>query len=207
MSVVISPNVTVALLVVDDPDILPAVAAGDSRAIVRLYRQHAAALYSFIARRVQGPAEDVEEILQDTMLAAVRGAAHFRGDCGARTWLCSIARNQILQRQRSELRKKRVPASCTVHLDEEAMDALRSASDGSGSLTEDLLESLAARELVSAVLRELDSAYREVLLLRYVDDFSVKEIARIWNKSERSVEGLIRRALERSREIGKRYLG
>ncbi|MDQ2731680.1 MAG: sigma-70 family RNA polymerase sigma factor [Armatimonadota bacterium] len=194
----------VAAQVRADETSLSPVAGGDSRAVTAFYRQHALDVYRFIARRVEGPVEDIEELLQDTMIAAVRSAGRFRGECSVRTWLCSIARNQIMQRQRTDLRKKRIPASRSVALEEADQECLQHVSVVEGP--EDIGETLAAKEMVRQILEQLDPASREVLLLRYVDEFSVRDIAQIWNKSERSVEGLLRRARLRAREIGVQYL-
>lgn len=184
---------------------LSLVAAGEGRAVAAFYRQHASDVYRFIARRVEGPVEDIEELLQDTMIAAVRSAHRFRGECSVRTWLCSIARNQIMQRQRTDLRKKRIPSSLSVAMDEADMDSAHQQSVGC-ECSSDLGETLARQEMVRQILERLDPASREALLLRYVDEFSVRDIAQIWNKSERSVEGLLRRARQRAREIGVQYL-
>ncbi|HET6383744.1 MAG TPA: RNA polymerase sigma factor [Armatimonadota bacterium] len=190
----------------DDAGLLTSVANGDSRAIVNLYHEHARDLFRFIARRMDGPVEDVEEILQDTMLAAVSAAGKFRGDCSVRTWLCGIARNQIMQRRRTDLRKKRIPSSCTVSADENTIDYLQQSSVDGYLLPMDLAESLAMKETVRQIMDQLEPDYREALMLRYVDEFSIREIARICNKSERAVEGLLRRARLRAKEIGAQYL-
>ncbi|MCA1594845.1 MAG: RNA polymerase sigma factor, partial [Chloroflexi bacterium] len=116
-----------ALAYREDDAVIALVAAGDQHGVLSLYRQHAADVYRFIARRVDGSPEDAEELLQDTMLAAVASATRFRGECSVRTWLCSIARRQILQRRRTDLRKKRVPAACRVSLDEGTMDWIQAA--------------------------------------------------------------------------------
>jgi len=188
-----------------DEHLIGRVAAGDSRAVVCLYREHAREIYRFIARRVESPVEDIEEILQDTMLAAVVGASSFRRQCSLRTWLCGIARNQILQRRRTDLRKKRIPASRTVFVDEATLDAIQAARCEGCSSDGDLAEQLFTREMVFQILSKLEEGYREVLLLRYVEEFSIRDIAQLWNRSERAVEGVLRRARQRAKQIGAEY--
>ena len=190
---------------VDDSSVLALVGSGDQRAVVSLYRQHAADVYRFIARRVDGSPEDAEEILQDTMIAAVASASRFRGECSVRTWLCSIARRQILQRRRTDTRKKRIPASCTLSLDESTIDWLHAASVEEQTLPPDAVESLSMRETVRRIMEELDDSGRDLLMMRYVDEFSVREIAQLYGKSERAIEGLLRRARQRAQEIGARF--
>jgi RNA polymerase sigma-70 factor, ECF subfamily len=204
MSMAISPPL--AIQARDDERALALLAAGDERAAVNLYREHGRELYRFIARRVNGPTEDIEEILQDTMLAAVANAGSFRRECTIRTWLCSIAMKQILQRSRTALRKKRIPASQTCSLDESMLEWLQVSAGACPDRSADFANDLAVKEGVRQVMAALEDSYREVLLLRYVEDFSIREIARVCGKSERAVEGLLRRARLRAREIGAQYL-
>jgi len=51
-----------------------------------------------------------------------------------------------------------------------------------------------ARDVVRRAMLELPLRYREVLVFRYVEDFSVKAIARSMNRSLKSVESLITQA-------------
>src|SRR5215468_1625560 len=84
----------------DDDDLVARVAAGDDAALRELFGRHA----PWLAARLRSvlPAADVEDVLQETFLAAWRGAAGYRpqGACGA--WLWGIARRQaaLLLRRR-----------------------------------------------------------------------------------------------------------
>ena len=55
------------------------------------------------------------------------------------------------------------------------------------------MDQLAIRELVEQILLTLPEAEREALLLRYVEDLSVREIGRIMGRTEKAVESLLRR--------------
>src|SRR5256885_2493673 len=86
----------------DDDDLVARVAAGDDTALRELFGRHA----SWLAVRLRAvlPAADVEDALQETFLAAWRGAGGYRpqGACGG--WLWGIARRQaalLLRRRRS----------------------------------------------------------------------------------------------------------
>ena len=84
----------------DDDDLLARVAAGDDTALRELFGRHA----PWLAVRLRAvlPAADVEDVLQETFLAAWRGARGYRpqGACGG--WLWGIARRQaaLLLRRR-----------------------------------------------------------------------------------------------------------
>src|SRR6201985_3779935 len=76
----------------DDDDLVARVAAGDDTALRELFGRHA----PWLALRLRAvlPAADVEDVLQETFLAAWRGAGGYRpqGACGG--WLWGIARRQ-----------------------------------------------------------------------------------------------------------------
>jgi RNA polymerase sigma-70 factor (ECF subfamily) len=87
----------------DDDDLVARVAAGDDTALRELFGRHA----PWLAVRLRAvlPAADVEDVLQETFLAAWRGAHGYRpqGACGG--WLWGIARRQaaLLLRRRGPL--------------------------------------------------------------------------------------------------------
>jgi RNA polymerase sigma-70 factor (ECF subfamily) len=84
----------------DDDELVARVAAGDDTALRELFGRHAPWLASRL--RALLPAADVEDVLQETFLAAWRGAGGYRpqGACGG--WLWGIARRQaaLLLRRR-----------------------------------------------------------------------------------------------------------
>jgi DNA-directed RNA polymerase specialized sigma24 family protein len=91
----------------DDDDLVARVAAGDDTALRELFGRHA----PWLAVRLRAvlPAADVEDVLQETFLAAWRGARGYRpqGACGG--WLWGIAR-----RQAALLLRRRGPADQAV---------------------------------------------------------------------------------------------
>jgi RNA polymerase sigma-70 factor (ECF subfamily) len=83
-------------------------AAGTSEsaqaAAARWMREHADALWRFCKSRT-GSSELSEEIVQETLLAAMRGHASFAGKSSERTWLLSIASNKIADHFRRAARR------------------------------------------------------------------------------------------------------
>jgi len=75
----------------DDPSFSPS-ASMDLCDLDRLARTHAARLASFLRRRVGNP-HDVEDLVQDTLLEAVRCSGQFQGQSRPQTWLFGIALN------------------------------------------------------------------------------------------------------------------
>jgi RNA polymerase sigma-70 factor (ECF subfamily) len=52
-------------------------------------------------------------------------------------------------------------------------------------------------------MTHLKDEYREVLLLRYIEEYSIKEVAQIMNKSAASIKVLAHRALKRVQSLSK----
>jgi len=141
-------------------------ASGDRQAFERLVARHAAPLYRFTIR-VCGGEREAEDSLQDGLLAAWRGAATFRGDSTARTWLYQVVVNACRRRHR---RRAGEPAQTEP---EEAAAAV--AVDESGPE-----ERVAAREAgraLDAALSMLAPEAREVIMLRDVEGLSGEETA------------------------------
>ena len=123
-----------------------------------------------LARWLTRNAHDAEDVMQDAMLRAYRHFEGLRGE--ARPWLLAIVRNACF----SWMQRNR-PAELAAGPDAEAAEAATAPADGP--------EALLARELDRRMLNEAIAAlplqFREVLILRELEDLSYREIARIAN--------------------------
>ena len=73
-----------------DPELLEAYRSGDDDALSVLLARHAAAVQRFGVKMCRDP-EDAKDVLQDTLLAAARGAREFRGASSLSTWMPSFS--------------------------------------------------------------------------------------------------------------------
>src|SRR3954471_5383307 len=90
----------------DDPtdfDLVARWKGGDERAATLLVARHADAIARFAASI--GARDEVDEVVQDTFVRAFASLDGFRGDSAFRTWLFSIERRLLLDRQRSAKRR------------------------------------------------------------------------------------------------------
>jgi RNA polymerase sigma factor (sigma-70 family) len=87
----------------DDDELVAAVAAGDRGALELLYRRHAPWLAGRLAARTSSR-ELAEEALQDTFLAAWRGARGYHGTGEVPAWLWGIARRRLASLARHQPR-------------------------------------------------------------------------------------------------------
>jgi RNA polymerase sigma-70 factor (ECF subfamily) len=184
----------------DDDDLVARVAAGDDTALRELFGRHA----PWLAARLRAvlPAADVEDVLQETFLAAWRGARGYRpqGACGG--WLWGIARRQaaLLLRCRGSAGQ----AAWTVLPDDLA------AGPGTSDPAETALARAGLEEAVAA-LGPAGSPEREVWRLMYEQDRPVAEVAELLGVPPGTVKSrahrarrLLRAALLRSGESAQR---
>jgi RNA polymerase sigma-70 factor, ECF subfamily len=184
--------------------LIQAVARGQSDAVERLYREQSDKVLRFVYRRIGGPIEDAEEITQDTFLTALRLAPTYDGTCSVTGWLYSIARVRITDHYRRQGREKRIPVKMLQPLDDAAEKEMSDLRNGSASV-EQVLDRIQAAQLVDELLAGLNEEEREALLLRYVEQLSVKEMATVMQRLEKGVEGLLTRAKNKPRAIIERW--
>lgn len=91
----------------DDRAVLTRAAAGDDAAVRRLYRDHVDRVFRTVARILGSDDADVEDVVQQTFLAALDGAERFDGRSKVSTWLIGIATRRALDQSRDRWRRSR----------------------------------------------------------------------------------------------------
>jgi RNA polymerase sigma factor (sigma-70 family) len=87
-----------------DPDLATVVAAqrGDRDALDALVAGHLPLVYNIVGRAMNGH-PDVDDVVQETMLRAVRGVGELRDPAAFRSWLVAIAIRQVRDSYRDRL--------------------------------------------------------------------------------------------------------
>jgi RNA polymerase sigma-70 factor (ECF subfamily) len=182
-------------------ELVARVARGEEAATAELLRRYLDRVFRFICPRVAYQEQDAEEVAQETFLSAVRLAPTFRGESTVFSWLCGIARKQVFYFVSNQRPQRRGSPANTVSWEEEDVQLLQAAL-AVGPLEHEIVEQLSVRQLVEGILTALPEAEREALLLRYVEDLSVREVAGIMRRTEKAVESLLRRAKQRAFAVG-----
>jgi RNA polymerase sigma-70 factor (ECF subfamily) len=99
-----------------DDGLIAACAAGDRAARAALFERHVGGVHRFIARLTAADADAVDDLVQQTFLAAFRAAARFHNGSQVRTWLCGIAANLVRTYARGEIRRKSALSSVAAVL-------------------------------------------------------------------------------------------
>jgi RNA polymerase sigma-70 factor (ECF subfamily) len=164
--------------------------AGERAAADALLSQHLDPVYRFVRWRLGSDLHRVEDLVQDTFLAALQKMDDFDGRSSLHTWLCSIAKNKIRSARRAG-----TPRSLEDVLEEAdpEIDAIL-AEIAREPLPDRVLERKETRDLVGATLSSLPPEYAKALVQKYVEGRSVAEMAAIRGKGEKAVESVLTRA-------------
>jgi RNA polymerase sigma-70 factor (ECF subfamily) len=147
-------------------------------------------LYRFL-RHMLRDEEAAREVFQDTYIRVFQALGSFRGEASPTTWVLTIGRNTALNR----IRKLRGREDRTASLEEDEVPPepliQRTAEEG-----------IATRSVIEAVER-LPVAQREAVLLYYIEDRPVAEIAALTGRTENTIKS----DLSRARKHLARHLG
>ncbi|MBN2128662.1 MAG: sigma-70 family RNA polymerase sigma factor [Sedimentisphaerales bacterium] len=161
---------------------------GDDSAFDGIVERHSAAIAA-LANRLLGWPQDVEDLVQDVFVAAFTGLRTFRGDCHLRTWLFTITINRCRSyRYRRILRLRRTPL-------EEAGPA-----PARGRNAEETAMAAETFGRVRRAVQALPAKYREVVVLRYLQELETNEICEMLGISPNVMQVRLNRARKRLRE-------
>ncbi|WP_066856855.1 RNA polymerase sigma factor [Halodesulfovibrio spirochaetisodalis] len=143
-----------------DSEIVASIRKGNRNAYALLVKRYQSKIYSIFIRSLRSEAL-AAELAQDVFLRAFEKLDQYAADKKFSTWLNAIAVNRL----RDYWRKEGATASQTEELDIELIDS----SIG----TEEQVE----RRTIMQAIHKLPCLYKEALLLRYRDDYSIPEVA------------------------------
>jgi RNA polymerase sigma-70 factor (ECF subfamily) len=118
-----------------------------------------------------------EELTQQAFVRAIRARTTYDGRAPVTAWVCAIARNLLVDHFRRHAREERSRLRVIV-----------------AEVEDDMAARHAEREAVLATLQRLPALQRAVLVLRYMDGLSVRDVAIAIGKSESATESLLSRA-------------
>lgn len=167
----------------------------DPEAFSQLYARSQLTLFRYIYGCHGGPVEEVEDITCDVFLRAWKARGHFWGDDhDALSWLFTIAHRLVIDDHR---RRQVHPEGAGLSLDDSAVEWLVVSADAA---PEEQVSSSEQFKHLWRILQALPDNKREVLVLRYMLGWKVKEIAQYLHKEENTVSVYIRRCLEQIRD-------
>jgi RNA polymerase sigma-70 factor (ECF subfamily) len=180
----ISSGETVALRALPgetEQSLILAAQRGDEEAFRELYQTYRDPIWTLVISLI-GDSLQAQDVLQNVFFKAFRGLGSFRFQACLFTWIYRIAHNEC----RNHLRKRSLPF---VPL--EAILGSRDEIDGTHVSAEQDARKAALRDAVM----QLPFKMREVIVLKYMDDLSYKEMSRILGCPTGTVASRLNRAL------------
>lgn len=171
--------------------------AGDPAAFESLVRSEGGKLLA-VARRYLAREEDAKDAVQDAFLQAFRHIDQFNGDARLTTWLHRIAVNAALMKRRAGQRRPEQPIESLLPAFREDGHPLRAPAAWRSDAR---LERRETRDLIRQAIDNLPESYRNVLLLRDIEEMDTAETARLLQISEGAVKTRLHRARQALRTL------
>jgi RNA polymerase sigma-70 factor (ECF subfamily) len=154
-----------------------------------LIKRYEEKLLRYIIRISKFSREDAEDVLQEVFIKTYYNLNGFDSELKFSSWIYRIAHNEAV----SAIRKKAIRP--TIALEVEDLEKFSDVFD----MVKDIDNSL-DRKIIDDALSHLDEKYREVLVLRFLDEKDYVEIADILNKPTSTIGNLIMRGKKLFRE-------
>ena len=179
----------------------------DERAFLELVQLYQARVYKLVLRMVGRP-DEAEDMAQEVFVQVFKAVATFRGDSKLSTWIYRIAVNlcknrlKYLTRRKSEVQDEYEAAEERAEL-----GAARGVTTSDLSRPDQLVEGYQIERIVEIAIAEMDADFREILVLRDIEDLSYEELSQITGLADGTVKSRLHRARAMLKAAVERKLG
>jgi RNA polymerase sigma-70 factor (ECF subfamily) len=190
----------------DDAGLVTRSRQGDLDAFEQLVTKHQKRMLN-IAYRLIGDYDEACEVVQDAFVSAHRNIKTFRGDSKFTTWLTTITLN-LSKNRLKQMKSRRSRESYSLDNPVETTDGeiiIDPPSRDPSVL--DRLEKHDVQRRVQDCIKALDPDFREVLVLRDLQDLSYEEIGNLLKVNGGTVKSRLFRAREMVKDCLKRVMG
>ena len=190
----------------DDAALVALAQQGDLSAFEVLVARHQKRMLN-IAFRIIGEYEDACEVTQDAFVSAYRNLNGFRAEAKFSTWLTAITVNLSKNRlKRVIIRHMREPVSLDAPIRTDDGEVMPDPPSKEPSVL-DRMERQDVKRAVQDCIQALEPDFREVLVLRDMQDFSYDEIGGMLKVAAGTVKSRLFRARESVKECLKKAMG
>jgi RNA polymerase sigma-70 factor (ECF subfamily) len=180
-----------------EPSLIARICKGESSLFAALVKPYERRVYVTALALLRNDA-DAQDVAQEAILKAFANLQQFRGESRFSTWLIQITVNEARMRQRKQHAELLEPIAGSQ--DEEGAYTPRDFADWR-EIPSETLERGEIRALLAKALASLAQKYREVFILRDVEQISIEETAVVLNISIASVKTRLLRARLMLRDI------
>jgi RNA polymerase sigma-70 factor (ECF subfamily) len=178
-----------------DRELIQTFQQGDVRGFNELVRRYQERVY-WIARRIAGTHEDADDIVQEVFVRVYEKLKDFRGDSSFYTWLYRISVNVSL----NTIQKKRVK-------DFLQLDQLFEESLPTDVQADTPVLSQEYQTILERAIETLPPKQRAVFMMRYYDEMTYEEMAKLLNQSEGGLKANYFHAVKKIQEFFRKEYG
>lgn len=160
----------------------------DQEYFLYIVKRYKLKLFSYIRRISNVPPEEAEDLLQNVFLKIYLNLNDYDGDLKFSSWAYRITHNEVIDNFR---KKKARPDILDMDIYDDRLISLRDDFNIEKEIDNKLL-----KNIITEALNQLDIQYREVLVLKYLEEKDYKEISDIIKKPMGTVASRINRAKE-----------
>jgi RNA polymerase sigma-70 factor, ECF subfamily len=172
--------------------LVSAMLAGEERAFSEFFDAYFPRVYRFALPRVGGDPDACKEVVQTTLIKAMRKLASWRGDAALFTWVCQICRREIADHVRSA--KRHAGRVMLVEDSPEMHAVFESIAAPAAEGPMQIHSAAETRQLIQSVLDRLPARYGDVLEWKYVDGETVEQIGERLGIGFTAAQSLLARA-------------
>jgi RNA polymerase sigma-70 factor (ECF subfamily) len=181
-------NIVVMAETIDDELLVKQFNQGDDSAFDRIVEGHSTDI-AVLANRLLGWPGEVEDVVQEVLLAAFVGLKKFRCECSLKSWLFTITINKCCRYRYKQMLYFRFFSQAAAKA-----SAAPSNAPGRMEMNDETFDR------VRRAIKALPLKYRGPVVLRYLQELSADEIARILSISKNVLQVRLNRARERLRK-------
>jgi RNA polymerase sigma-70 factor (ECF subfamily) len=168
--------------------------AHDERAFNELVESYEQRVFRLVYRML-GRRDEAEDMAQEVFVQVFKAVATFRGDSKLSTWIYRIAVNLCKNRIKYLTRRHEGAQQELEPVAERApLSQAKGVTFGDVARPDHMVEGLQVELIVKTCIAEIEPDFREVLVLRDVEDLSYEEIAEITGLADGTVKSRIHRA-------------
>lgn len=168
---------------VNDLRLAERILAGEEKALRDFIRRFEKKIINFLKKRIENTS-DCEEMTQDILLSVIEALRDYGGRANLNTFVFAITRNKVVD----FYRKKKIKQVLFSLIPE--IGQVKSTVRG----PEEKMEEKDLKEQINKTLKKIKPIYRKVIMLKYYQGFSIKEIANNLSETVKMVESRLFRA-------------
>lgn len=163
-------------------------ARGDSAAVEEFCESYTHRVRLYVSARLSDASStEHDDLTQIIMFAAIKSIKNYRGNSSLLTWMLSIAHNKVADDLKSRMKRRHHEVSISDVVDSAGNELdIPDTSPQNEPETVAILNDL--RGHVREALATMKTEFQEVLVLHYIEDLPVAEIAHILGLNKRKVE-------------------